>query len=93
MLRRAGHATGVVGKWHLGLGAGVVDWNGAIRPGPREIGFDDALIMAATGAANPGLLKVKPSHGHDQTIVGGISRIGSMAGGKAARWVDEDMAD
>ena len=37
---------------------------------------------------------MKPSHGHghDQTIVGGISRIGYMAGGKAARWVDEDMA-
>ena len=27
------------------------------------------------------------------TIVNGISRIGYMAGGKAARWVDEDMAD
>jgi arylsulfatase A-like enzyme len=27
------------------------------------------------------------------TIVGGISRIGYMSGGKAARWVDEDMAD
>ena len=34
-----------------------------------------------------------PSHGHDQTIVNGISRIGYMTGGKAARWVDEDMAD
>ena len=34
-----------------------------------------------------------PSHGHDQTIVNGISRIGYMSGGKAARWVDEDMAD
>jgi arylsulfatase A-like enzyme len=27
------------------------------------------------------------------TIVNGISRIGWMAGGKAARWKDEDMAD
>ena len=34
-----------------------------------------------------------PSHGHDQTIVNGISRIGYMSGGRAARWVDEDMAD
>ena len=32
-------------------------------------------------------------HGHDKTIVNGISRIGYMTGGKAARWVDEDMAD
>src|SRR5207247_4855345 len=38
-------------------------------------------------------LKLKPTHGHDMTIVNGISRIGYMAGGKAARWVDEDMAD
>jgi arylsulfatase A-like enzyme len=34
-----------------------------------------------------------PSHGHDQTIVNGISRIGYMSGGKAARWVDETIAD
>ena len=27
------------------------------------------------------------------TIVNGVSRIGYMSGGKAARWVDEDMAD
>ena len=36
---------------------------------------------------------MKPSHGHDMTIVNGISRIGWMTGGKAARWKDEDMAD
>jgi arylsulfatase A-like enzyme len=34
-----------------------------------------------------------PSHGHDQTIVNGISRIGYMKGGKAAHWNDEEMAD
>jgi arylsulfatase A-like enzyme len=34
-----------------------------------------------------------PSAGHDQTIVNGISRIGYMSGGRAARWVDEDIAD
>ena len=36
---------------------------------------------------------MNPSHGHDFTIVNGISRIGYMTGGKAARWVDEDIAD
>jgi arylsulfatase A-like enzyme len=34
-----------------------------------------------------------PSHGHDMTIVNGISRIGYMTGGRSALWKDEDMAD
>jgi arylsulfatase A-like enzyme len=43
MLREAGYRTAVVGKWHLGLGAGKLDWNAEIRPGPLEIGFDSAF--------------------------------------------------
>jgi arylsulfatase A-like enzyme len=129
LLQRAGYATAAVGKWHLGLGRGEVDWNGEIKPGPREVGFDYHFILPATGDRTPCVyveqgrvvdlepadpiavsydkrldqgpsgkdrpetLKQKWSHGHDQTIVNGISRIGWMTGGERARWVDEDMAD
>lgn len=48
---------------------------------------------APTGKKNPELLKMQPSHGHDMTIVNGVSRIGYMAGGKSALWIDEDFAD
>lgn len=48
---------------------------------------------APTGKKNPELLKLQPSHGHDMTIVNGISRIGYMSGGNSALWKDEDFAD
>lgn len=48
MLRRAGYASGIVGKWHLGLGNGHVDWNGEIAPGPLDVGFDYGFYMPAT---------------------------------------------
>jgi arylsulfatase A-like enzyme len=54
MLQKAGYRTGVVGKWHLGLGGKEgVDWNQPIKPSPNEVGFDFSHIMAATGDRVP----------------------------------------
>nr|WP_229239845.1 arylsulfatase [Echinicola soli] len=129
MLKQHGYYTGIVGKWHLGLGNGNVDWNQKISPSPNEVGFDYSHILAATqdrvptvyienghvvnldpsdpvevdyqknfegeptGKDNPEMLTMKWHHGHHNSIVNGIPRIGFMKGGEAARWSDVDMAD
>lgn len=129
MLKKKGYHTGVVGKWHLGLGTGYVDWNKHVAPGPNEVGFDYSCIMAATqdrvptvyiengdvvgldpndpievnyqknfegqptGKDNPELLTMRWHHGHNNSIVNGIPRIGFMKGGEKALWKDTDMAD
>ena len=60
---------------------------------PIAVSYQGPIGNEPTGKEHPELLKMHPSHGHDMTIVNGISRIGYMSGGKSARWVDEDIAD
>ncbi|MFO0901766.1 MAG: arylsulfatase [Pirellulales bacterium] len=129
ILKRAGYATAAIGKWHLGLGDPAPDWNGELRPGPLEIGFDHCFILPTTndrvpqvfveghrvkgldpsdplwvgdkqptsehptGITHRQTLKLDWSHGHNQTIHNGVSRIGFYTGGTRARFRDEDLAD
>jgi arylsulfatase A-like enzyme len=55
LMKRAGYRTAAIGKWHLGLGEGdgATDWNGEIKPSPREVGFDRSFVMAATADRVP----------------------------------------
>lgn len=129
MLRENEYNTAAIGKWHLGMGNGNVDWNRRISPCANDIGFDFSCLIAATNdrvptvyvengmvlgldpndpievsyeknfegeptaLTNPEMLKMKWHHGHQNSIVNGIPRIGFMKGGKEARWIDEEMAD
>jgi arylsulfatase A-like enzyme len=54
ILKSAGYSTAVIGKWHLGLGgAAGPDWNGELKPGPREIGFDRCFLLPTTNDRVP----------------------------------------
>lgn len=48
MLKQEGYQTAIIGKWHLGLGNGNVNWNKLVSPGPNQVGFDYSYILAAT---------------------------------------------
>jgi arylsulfatase A-like enzyme len=55
MLKKAGYHTAVIGKWHMGLGeAGVeTNWNGEVKPGPLEVGFDHSYLLPVTNDRVP----------------------------------------
>lgn len=61
---------------------------------PIEVSYQANFPGEPTGKDNPELLyNLKPSFGHDKSIVNGISRIGYMKGGGKALWKDENIAD
>jgi arylsulfatase A-like enzyme len=135
MFGEAGYQTAVIGKWHLGIGQRGVrtDWNGDVKPGPLEIGFDFSFLLPSTNDRVPcvylqnhrvvnldpsdplyvghlpdgatstvypngrknreAMTYYESSHGHNNSVINGIGRIGYMWGGKSALWNDETMAD
>lgn len=61
---------------------------------PIEVSYKANFPGEPTGRDNPEqLYNQRPSHGHDMSIVNGISRIGYMKGGGKALWKDENIAD
>ena len=48
MMQDCGYATGAVGKWHLGMGYGKLDWNKEISPSANTVGFDFTNVIPAT---------------------------------------------
>lgn len=60
---------------------------------PIYVDYDKNFEGEPTALTNPEMLKMEWSHGHNNSIVNGIPRIGFMKGGNDAKWVDEEMAD
>ncbi len=54
---------------------------------PIQVSYGKPIGNDPTGRDHPELLKMKtsPEHGHDATIVNGISRIGYMSGGESCQ--------
>lgn len=60
---------------------------------PIEVSYNKNFEGEPTAISNPEMVKMPWHHGHNNSIVNGIPRIGYMKGGKAALWKDIDMAD
>ncbi len=98
MMKSAGYATGLIGKWHLGYGEKAPNWNGELKPGPLECGFDRFFGTAMTHNEPPQVLVknhrvVNLSPDDPITIVPPPPGVmfGKMQGGKQARVVHDEL--
>ena len=53
LLNDAGYDTTCIGKWHLGFGGRQPDWNGELKPGPLELGFDSYFGIPSVNSGPP----------------------------------------
>jgi arylsulfatase A-like enzyme len=90
LLKTAGYTTGCIGKWHLGFGRSHPDWNGELKPGPLEVGFDSYFGIPVTNAQAPYVYvqdhRVVNLDPRDPIRLGAESKTNLMFGGTAARY-------
>lgn len=95
MLKTAGYSTACIGKWHLGFGKDYPDWNGELKPGPLEVGFDYYFGVPVTNAQAPYVYvenhRVVGLDPRDPIRLGPDSKTNRMYGGKAAQYKAEEL--
>lgn len=88
LMKNMGYNTGIVGKWHLGLGSKEesVNFNNEIKMGPPEVGFDYSYYFPATNdrvpciyIENKNVVGLSPD---DPIFVSYKKKIGDMPTGK-----------
>jgi arylsulfatase A len=95
MLKSIGYSTAIIGKWHLGFGKDHPNWNGELKPGPLEVGFDYYFGYPVTNAQAPYVYvenhRVVGLDPNDPIRLGPESKTNVQYGGKAARYKADEM--
>lgn len=95
LLKSAGYATACIGKWHLGFGKSYPEWNGELKPGPLEVGFDYYYGVPVTNSQAPYVYvenhRVVGLDPRDPIRLGADSKTALMEGGAAARFKPEEI--
>jgi len=103
MLQSEGYESACIGKWHLGFGNSGPDWNGDLKPGPLEVGFDYYFGVPKVNSGVPHVLvenhRVLGLEPDDPLVYGGqaenvlyypLKTMTGMSGGEAAHLLYRD---
>lgn len=60
---------------------------------PVAVNYTGKIGERPMGSERPDLVRYAADPQHNETIINGVPRIGSMSGGEAALWVDEDIPE